>query len=153
CQFIRKQQRADGSFCYCDAPTDDPLCGFPEGINTFPGLALHGLMLSQRHRPAAWKDEAAHKALDYYRAWFAAHKSLAFVPAMSPACAEAYLRTKDEAYGRFVLEMNDWLCGFQYEQVDSQNPMWRGGFMGCSDGRPTNQAPTVESANYAEALA
>jgi hypothetical protein len=154
CCYIRKQQRADGSFSYSDNPADaDPLCGFPEGVNSFPGLALHGLMLSQRHRPAPWKDESARRALDYYRNWWQGHKALAFVPPMTAACAEAFLRTKDEAYARFVLEMSDWLCGFQYEEADPRYPLWRGGFMGCADGKPLAQAPTVETAGCAEALA
>ena len=27
-----------------------------------------------------------------------------------------------------MLEMNDWLCGFQYEEADPRYPLWRGGF-------------------------
>jgi hypothetical protein len=154
CNYVRKQQRPDGSLSYADGPNpaaagaDDP-----EGINYYPGEALCGLMRSQQRRPAAWKTELVRKALDYYRPWWRAHKNPAFVPWQTAAYAEAYLLTKEQPFADYVNEMNDWLCGLQYERLDPRRPLWAGGFRGWADGKPVEAAPDVSSAAYAEALA
>jgi hypothetical protein len=154
CHFIRRQQRPDGSLACGDNPAEpDPTAGDPECVNTYPGLALYGLALSQRYRPAPWKDECVRKALPYYRAWWKAHPSLTFVPWQTAACTEAFLRTKEGPFAEFVFEMNDWLCEFQYTQPEPQHPFWRGGFQGCRDGRPQPTPPGVDTACSAEALA
>ncbi len=151
CNFIRKQQRPDGSLNYTDG--DDEKAGAdPEGVNSYPGEALHGLMRSQGRRPAAWKTELARKALAHYAPWWRAHKNMAFVPEQTAAYVEAYLLTKDKAFADFVGEMNDWLCELQHERPDPRHPEWFGGFMGWADGKPVAAPPGVASASYAESL-
>jgi hypothetical protein len=151
CNYIRRQAGADGSLRLSDqgvGPSDDP-----EGVNHHPGEALYGLMLSQRHRPAAWKTDVVRKAVAYYHPWWRAHKNMAFVPWQTAAYAEAYLKTKDAAFARCVTEMNDWLCNLQYAQIDPRRLLWYGGFMTWSDGRAVESPPQVDSAAYAEGLA
>jgi hypothetical protein len=154
CAFIRKQQRTDGSLCYNDT-TGDPSGEVvePDGINSYPGEALYGLMLSQRHRPAAWKTDVVRKALSYYRPWWQAHKNMTLIPYQTAAYTAAYLLTKEQAFADCVMEMNDWLCGFQYLHMDPSHPLWLGGFMGLADGKPAAVAPQVGSAAHAEGLA
>jgi hypothetical protein len=147
CNFLRKQQRPDGSLACGDGPDD------PDAVNSYPGAALYGLMRSQQRRPAGWKTDVVRKALAYYRAWWPAHKSPAFVPWQTAAYAEAFLRTKEQPFADFVTEMNDWLCGLQYERLDPRRPLWVGGFMSWADGKPVEAAPDVTSAAYAEGLA
>jgi hypothetical protein len=154
CNFIRSQQRPDGSLCYTDPPPDgQPAKEEPEGANHYPGAALCGLMSSQRHRPAAWKVEVARKALAYYRPWWRAHKNMAFVPPQTAAFAEAYAQTKEPAFLDFIHEMNDWLCTLQYRQLDPQRPLWLGGFMAFADGKAVAAPPHAGSAAFAESLA
>ena len=151
CNYIRQQQQADGSLCY----TDDPKLAAedPDGINYYPGEALHALMRSQQHRPAAWKTEAVRKALAYYQPWWRKNKNMAFVPWQTAAYAEAYLATKEQAFADAVYEMTDWVCTQQYTQLDPRRPLWIGGFMSWDNGQPVAAAPQVGSAVYAEGLA
>jgi hypothetical protein len=155
CAFIRKQQRNDGSLSYVDSPADGSSIeeADPDGINYYPGPALYGLMLSQRHKPAAWKTEVVRKALDFYLPWWRAHKHMALVPYHSAAYTEAFLLTKDKAFADAVNEMNDWLCDLQYVQLDRNHPLWVGGFMGWNDGKPAAVAAEAGSATFAESLA
>jgi hypothetical protein len=154
CAFIRKQQRPDGSLSYGDTPRDrKTMAADPDGINHYPGLALYGLMLSQRHRAAAWKTEVVRKAFRYYHPRWREHQNPALVPWHTAAYAEAYLLTGDKALAAAVQEMNDWLCGLQYVQLDRRHPLWLGGFMGWGDGKAAPVAPDAGSATYAESLA
>lgn len=146
CAYVRGQQRPDGSLNYAGAEE-------PEGLNYYPGEALYGLLRSQEHRPAAWKAAVARKALAHYRAWWRAHKNMAFVPWQAAANAEAYLRTGERPFADFVCEMADWLCELQYTTPDPRHPLWLGGFPSWGDGKPAAVAPHVASASYAEALA
>ncbi|MGE3806827.1 MAG: hypothetical protein AB7K24_19335 [Gemmataceae bacterium] len=145
CQYIRLQQQPDGSLAYGDGDQD--------GINYYPGEALYGLMVSQRHRPATWKTEVVRKALGYYRPWFHKNKNLAFVSWQSAAYAEAYLQTGEPGFAQFVFEMNDWLRELQYPLLDPTRPLWGGGFMGWHEGKVVGAAPQISSASYAESLA
>jgi hypothetical protein len=151
CNWIRRQARADGSL-RCndvnDANNDDA-----DSVNEYPGLALYAVLRSQKHRPAQWKTELARKAIAYYRAWWKAHRSMAFVPWQTAAYTEAYVQTKESVFAEFVYEMNDWLCGLQYDQLDPRRPLWNGGFMKWADGKAIDAAPTIDSAMYAEGLA
>jgi hypothetical protein len=154
CAYIARQQLADGSLSIADdqgaagVPADDP-----DSINYYPGEALYGLMRSQQHRPAAWKTDVVRKARGYYHAWWKAHQNLALVPWHTAAYTEAYLLTKEQPFADCVNEMNDWLCGLQYERLDAQHPLWMGGFMGWTDGKTVMSEPQVNSASYAESLA
>jgi hypothetical protein len=153
CNFIRSQQRTDGSLAYSD-PTEDGKPGVEDGqgINHYPGVALYGLMRSQLHRPAAWKVEVVRKALKYYQPWWRAHKNMGFVPYQTAAYAEAYLATKEIAFTDFVHEMNEWLCRLQYQQLNPQRPLWLGGFMALADGKPSATPPHAGAAVFAESL-
>lgn len=151
CQYIRSRQRPDGSLNTGDGPAttaDDP-----ETVNAHTGLALAALMHSQGRRPAAWKTEMVRKALAYYRPWWRAHKSVAFVPWHLLAFSEAFLLTREQPFAEFVNEMSDWVLELQYVAFDPKHPLWVGGFMGWTDGKPAGQPPHVGSAALAEGLA
>lgn len=157
CNWVRRQARADGSLRCNDGPpsaeggteTNDN----DDSINEYPGLALYAVLRSQKHRPAEWKTELARKALVYYRTWWSGHRNLAFVPWQTAAYTEAFVQTKQPDFAEFVYEMNDWLCKFQYDQIDPRHPLWYGGFMKWADGKTVDAPPTIASAVYAEALA
>jgi hypothetical protein len=152
CNFIRKQQQADGALATAES-AEEAGAADPDAVSVYPGMALYGLMLSQRHRPAAWKTDAVRKALAYYRPWWKGHRGAAFVPWHTAAYVEACLRTSEAAFAEFVYEMNDWLCELQYTQLDPRHPLWIGGFMTWADGKPTAAPPHVGAAAYAEGLA
>jgi hypothetical protein len=154
CQWIRRQARADGSL-RCNDADDNNQAEADEttSVNEYPGLSLFALLRSQKHRPAAWKTELARQAAPHYRAWWKAHRNLAFVSAQTAAWTEAYLQTKDATFADFVYEMNDWLCGLQYDQIDPHRLVWYGGFRSWADGKSVDSPPTIDSAVYAESLA
>jgi hypothetical protein len=154
CNYIRSRQQADGSLAFVEAPADVK-GGVSEvdGLGSYPGAALYGLMLSQRQRPMAWKTETVKKALAYYAPWWRANKNIAFVPWQTAAYTEAFLRTKDPAFVEFVNEMADWVCELQHPALDPRHPQWGGGFMDWTDGKPVTSTPQVGSAALAEALA
>jgi hypothetical protein len=154
CNWIRRQARADGSLrCHDTGDNDKPDADETDCLNEYPGVALYAVLRSQKHRPAAWKTELACKAVAYYRTWWNAHRSMAFVPWQTAAYTEAYLQTKDAACADFVYEMNDWLCGLQYDQIDPRRLVWYGGFMRWAGGKAVNSPPDISSATYAESLA
>jgi hypothetical protein len=152
--FIRSQQRADGSIRYLD--TDDPPKDTePEILHTFPGLALHSVLASQRLRPAPWKIELARKALPYYQAWWKARPCSGFVRCQSAAFAEAYLLTKEPAFAQFVFALNDWVCSQQYSTSTARQAPWVGGFRWVPEVKTAGwemMPPQVESAMLAEGL-
>ena len=151
CNWIRRQARDDGSLRCHD--TDQPEADDNDSVNAYPGLALYAVLRSQKHRPAAWKTELARKAVVYYRKWWKDHRGMAFVPWQTAAWAEAYVQTKEAAFAEFVYEMNDWLCGLQYDQIDPRHLLGYGGFMDWADGKPVDASPTISSAVYIESLA
>jgi hypothetical protein len=148
--FIRKQQRSDGSFRLLDDADEFPKEN--EVSQTYPGFALYGLMLSQRNRPAAWKTEVARKALPFYHAWWNANANFAAAPMFSAAFAEAYLLTKEMGFATCVFAINDWVCSLQYTKDDARNPNWVGGFKSIADGKAVNALPTLQSAAQLEGL-
>ena len=152
CNYIRKQARPDGSVICTDPGPDGKPTDDEAAINESTGLALYGLMRSQAHRPAAWKTDLVRKAVAYYRPWWEAHRSMEFTPWHTAACWEAYQRTKEQPFADFVFEMNDWLCGLQYGQIDPQRQLWFGGFKAWSDGKAVEAPPTIGAAFYAEGL-
>ena len=141
CNFVRKQQQANGAFAGADGPDAESI----------PGWALHGVMLSTRNRPAPWKLDMAAKALAYYRKQWQAGPSLSRAASLTPAFAEAYLRTKERAYADFVFEMSDWACTLQYA-ADTARPKWVGGFKGRENGQPVLRAPDISCAANIAAL-
>jgi hypothetical protein len=159
CAYIRKQARPDGSL-RCqetgggEGSTDKQESPDSEAdVQRYPGLALAGLMRSQRHRPAAWKTELVSKALPYYQSWWRKHKNPVSILWQTTACTEAFLSTKEPAFAQFVLEMNDWLCDLQYDRLEPQSMLWYGGFKSWQQGRIIASPPDVHGAAYAESLA
>jgi hypothetical protein len=152
CHFIRKQQKADGSLGYGDAVEGVPAVVDPEGVNHYPGQALYALLVSMRHRPAAWKLDVVRKALPYYRAWWRDHPQPTFAAWHLMACAEAHALTQEKPFAEFAAELGDWLCGLQHVQLDPRHPLWVGGFMEWAQDKPVPTAPHVGSALLAEGL-
>jgi hypothetical protein len=155
CNWIHAQARADGSLrCNDSEDTTDAkgMTDDADSVNEYPGLALCAVLRSQKHRPAEWKIDLARKAIVYYRGWWKEHRNLAFAPCQTAAWAEAFVQTKESAFAEFVYEMNDWLCGLQYE-FDPRRLLWNGGFMSWADGKAIDAPPTIGSAVYDESLA
>jgi hypothetical protein len=151
CNFIRTQQKSNGSLSFTDGDGNSE--SDPDGINSYPAQALYALMRSQVHRPVPWKTDLVRKALPFYRSWWQSQKNTVFVAWQSAAWSEAFLATTEQAFADFVLKMNDWLCDYQYVQLDPRHPLWMGGFMECVGGRPAATPPQAGSALYAEGLA
>ncbi len=154
CQFIRSQQRADGSLCYTDDPADPKGDrALPEGVKYFPGPALYGLVRSLQHSKADWKLDVVRKARAYYQEYWRAHKNTEMVPWHSAAYAEAYRMTREAPLAACVLEMNDWLCTLQYKQLDPRHMLWIGGFRSWEGGTAATVPPDIRCAGYMEGLA
>jgi hypothetical protein len=149
-QFIRKQQQPDGSFRLGDA--GEGISIDKESSRVFPGMALYGLVLSQRNRPASWKRESALKAIDYYRRQWKTDPWLSAAAWLTLACAECYVQAPDRKLADYIFEMCDWVCTQQYGP-NSSNPKWIGGFMGRSNGKSVLSAPTIDQAPNLEAMA
>jgi hypothetical protein len=148
CNFLRTQQGADGAF------TLDLEKGTPPAIETaavsyYTGPALHALI---RSAPAPWKTDAVRRAHAFYARWWREHKNMGMIPWHTAAYAEAYRTLKEQAFADTVFEMNDWLCGLQYQQLDPRRPLWRGGFKSWRDGQEMLEAPEASSALFAESL-
>ncbi len=152
CNYIRRQAREDGSL-RCNETAEENKPDTQAAVEAYPGIALYALARSQSHRPAEWKTGLLRKAVAFYHPWWKAHKSMAFVPWQTAAYAETFLLTKDKAFANCVLEMNDWLCGLQYDQLDGRLVKWYGGFKSWSDGVTTESVPRITSAAYAQSLA
>ena len=150
CQYIRKQQQSDGTFRLSDSGID--VVAESEAARTYPAMAIYGLMVSQRNRPAPWKLEAAARAFKPYRDQWKLRPSLSGAAWLTLAFSECYLQTKNEACAQFVFEMSDWVCALQYGP-DARSQKWTGGFMSHAGGKPVSTAPSVESAVNLEALA
>lgn len=152
-RFIFNQQRPDGSLSLSDDPS---VPAAADGVNQYPGWALYGLMRSQTARPQPWKTEFFRRSLGYYRVWWKEHPSPAFAASMVPACAEAYVtskdRAKDAAAADFCRELCDWLCGLQYQSLDASAPHWLGGFQPVERGKPVRGMPRASDAAYVGAL-
>jgi hypothetical protein len=152
CEFLHKQCRPDGSVHYTDNPTDDSTKIDPEGVNEYPGMALHAIMAGNRVKPAAWKTEAVKKGMEHYRAVFRAKPHPLLAATLTPAFAELYLQTKLGDAAVAVYEMNDWLCRLQIPGNDPRTPQWAGGFRSVVDGRQVDAAPGPETGLYVQSL-
>jgi hypothetical protein len=153
CNYLREQQRADGSLLVLQGTTDVK-SGSAEFDAVPAGLALQGIVRSHKLRPAEWKLDSAKKACAYYHAQWQASKSTAIVANHVPAYAEAYLLTKEEAFAESVLVMSDWLVSLQYRNdVDADRKHWIGGFPRVRNGKTETAAPDIWSAQLAVCLA
>ncbi|HYT91966.1 MAG TPA: hypothetical protein VEL76_24845 [Gemmataceae bacterium] len=153
CNYLRRQQRADGSLTSGDVAGGSPSSDDSEISDFLAAEALHGLIFSHQRRPAPWKIDVLRKAIAYYHPRWRARKTLAVVPGLTAAWTEAYLLTREQTFADAIFEMNDWLCTLQYQRPDPQRPLWLGGFMGWADGKSVPQPPESGSACYAESLA
>jgi hypothetical protein len=154
CNFIRSQLRSNGSLLCSDRPeeaTSD--VKQTEAHVVSAAQALYGIALSQHHRPAPWKSELLHRACAFYAPVWKKQRSLSSASYLVCAFTEAYLETKEKSFADAVFEINDWLCGLQYDRLDPRHPDWWGGFMGCQDGKIVQQTPDITTAAIAEALA
>jgi hypothetical protein len=152
CNYLARQQRGDGALAVTEAG-EDAKAALRDDALAAAGLALHGLMRSQKLRPAAWKVEMARKACAFYRGRWPEKKGLAMAVGQTPAWAEAYLLTQDKALADLVFAMNDWLCTLQYDRGDAVPAAWAGGFRPWADGQALPVAPDIRSAEAAESLA
>jgi hypothetical protein len=145
--YLRHQQQSDGTLQLAGSTADSE-----EAWQT-SGLALHGIIRSHQHRPAAWKPALLAAARDHYLAqWQKAH-NLPLAVRHTPAYAEAYVLTKDRAFAEAVFAMNDWLCGLQYTQAEPLNKHWEGGFPPWENGQAQRVAPDIRSSACAVSLA
>jgi hypothetical protein len=150
-RYIARRQQPNGSFRPDDVQEKDP-----DAAVEHAGEALYGLMRSNVRRPAAWKLDAARRALAYDRAWWGEHKSPAFVAGQTAGFAEVFVQSKerarDTACADFVFDMGDWLCGQQIRQLDVRHPQWQGGFAEFAQGHAATGPPKAASAAYAAAV-
>ena len=115
-------------------------------------MAIYGLVLSQRNRPAAWKREAALKAIQYYHQKWQADPSLSGGAWLTLACCECYIQGPDKKLAGYAFEISDWVCEQQYGQ-NASNPKWLGGFKARANGKPALVQPRIDAALNLEAIA
>lgn len=151
--YLRAQQRADGALFVLNGTTMLK-SGSDENDAEHAGWALQGIARSHKLRPAEWKLELLRKARAHYVAQWQQNKNLATVCTHTPAFAEAYVLTKDNAFKDTVYAMNDWLLTLQYrDDFDSARKHWAGGFQRFREGKAEHAVPDTRSALPAESLA
>jgi hypothetical protein len=154
CEYLRAQQQPDGSLQLCEVIAGGkPIELDDEQAAQYSGQALYALARSHERRPADWKLAFVRQAMPYYLKWWHDHKSREFACWHSAAYSEAFLAMKDKTMGEAVLEINDWVCGLQFERLDPRQPQWLGGFQNVVDGKAQADAPDVTSALCCESLA
>lgn len=146
--YLRAHLQADGSLVI--TAEDDR--GKAEIMQNTSGPALYALMRSHGARPASWKLDAVRKARTYYHAWWKQNKNMPMIAGHSAAYAEAYLTTKEQAFADSVFEMNDWLLGLRYSNLDARRAHWEGGFQTWANGKASSAAPDIHSAVAAQSL-
>jgi hypothetical protein len=152
CNYLRKQQQNNGALLVTEAG-EDVKTPSSDAAQECAGIALQGVLCSQKVQPAPWKLEMARKELAFTHGCWQRQKSFALAVSHIPASAEAYLLTHEHAYADEAYAMADWLCSLQYEQGDAVRAMWVGGFRPWVDGRALPLAPDIRSAEAAESLA
>jgi hypothetical protein len=146
-EFVRSQQKSDGSFQLEEQEATE------EAIAEFIGPAVYSLALSHRSKPSETKLEVLKKTLAFYRPIFQAKPSLKMVPWFSSAYALSFELSSQPQFAEAVLEMNDWLCKYQYDQADALHPDWRGGFQTIENGKLQRITPSIATARYCQSLA
>ena len=139
--YIRKQQRADGSLIVTEGD------GKVEAdvINYYTGPALLALV-------RLGQIDMVRRAMPTYLKRWQEHKNMAMIPWHTAAYAEAYLKTREQAFADTVFEMNDWLSALQHQQPDARRPLWLGGFKNWRAGKEGTEAPEAAGAIYVESL-
>jgi hypothetical protein len=146
--YLHAHLQADGSFVI--AGDDDVIK--TEIIQNYTGPALCALMRSHAARPAPWKLDAVRKARSHYHTWWKQHKNTPMIAGHTAAYAEAYLATKEPAFADSVFEMNDWLIGLRYANLNARQAHWAGGFQTWVNGKASAAAPDIRSAAAAQSL-
>ena len=153
CNYIRTQQRADGSLCYTGNPQDAKAdAKDPDGILHYPGIALYGLAKSLQNQKTAWKIKSLRAARAYYHKYWRRNKNSDMVAWHVAAFAEAYGHTKEQPFADSVFEMTDWLVTLQYKALDPRRARWIGGFKHFRDGKVSGRLPDIHCASNLEAL-
>jgi hypothetical protein len=166
---LQRLLRTDGSFTFTEAagPNGPAPGAFAEASESnkeaaealrqtilhHTGPALYAIIHSQHLRPAPWKIEALRKARLYYHFYWKQDRNLAMPAWHTGAYVEAYLLTREAGFAEAVFEMNDWLCGLQFQQVDAARAGWVGGFQACVAGKAVPLLPDINSAAAALSLA
>jgi hypothetical protein len=151
CNYIHRQQLPNGALFVTESGADIKLAASESGLES-AGVALHGVLRSQRFRPAPWKLEVGRKARAFAHGAWQEKKSFALAVSHVPAFAEGYLLTHEPPYADEVYALADWLCGLQYEPGDAVPASWTGGFRTWLNGQAVQAAPDIRSAEAAEAL-
>jgi len=150
--FVRKHIQADGSLNMAETSGESGAAN-AEAVQYYSGPAMYGVIRSQRLRPAPWKPEMIHKALAYYYPYWKQHKNVPMLAWHSAVYTEAYLLTKESSFADAVFDMNDWLCGMQYQPANTGRAAWIGSFPPWVDGKAaSNLAPNIESAGSVASL-
>lgn len=144
--FLKGQVKTDGSIAFAEENT-------AELVNQLAGPTMYALALSQRTKPAKWKQDALGKGFAYYRKFFQTNPHPQLVPWLTAAYADYHLQTKEAVFAEFVFEMNDWLQKLQYDGSERKNAAWRGGFPSVADGKLVFTPPTIETALAAQSFA
>ncbi len=150
CQYLRGQQKNDGSF-NANLKSADPK--LEEAAWATPGLVMYALARGLPRGGDTSRWDLVRKARDFYQSQWLSHKNTALIPWCSAACVEAYLATKEPAFAQCATDMNDWLCTLQCNEIQKQNVLFNGGFKKWSQGTVSADTPDVHSAVFLEGLA
>lgn len=151
CNYLHRQQLANGALLVMEDGVD-PKTAVDEDALAAAGIALQGVLRSQVLQPAPWKLEVSRKERAFSHACWQLQKSFALAVTHTPAWAEAYLLTHEQAYADEVYAFADWLCSLQYEHGDPVRAAWMGGFRPWVNGRALQLAPDIRSAEAVESL-
>jgi len=114
----------------------------------FPGEALLALAMEYDRQPSAKILEAFDRAIGFYRDYFRAGGSPAFVPWQVQAFTLMAGHSKRRDYIDFVFELTDWLAERQLTPSNCEWSELRGGIAAQQPGRPG-----VATASYLEGFA
>jgi len=114
----------------------------------FPGEALLALAAHYRHEPSAVVLDAFDRAIEFYRDYFRARPSPAFVSWQVQAYALIAQRTKRREYVDYVFELADWLAA---RQLNESNCAWPELWGGIASYQPNRAG--VSTAAYLEGFA
>ncbi|MBI4718721.1 MAG: hypothetical protein HY763_13015 [Planctomycetes bacterium] len=140
---ILRLQRPSGMFL-----TAFPPAGGIEAQDYFPGEALLALARQYDDEPSGEILEAFDRAIRYYREYFRAGPSPAFMPWQVQAYAAIAQHTKRKDYVEYVFELTDWLAQDQLTASNCPWPELWGGIASYQTGRAG-----VATAAYLEGFA
>ena len=138
--YAVEREKLVGGMLWLQRPSGMFLTAFPPAVeikaqNNFPGEALLALAHDYDHAPSAAILDAFDRAIAFYREFFRAQPSPAFVAWHSQAFGRMARHTKRKDYTDFVFEMTDWLAGKQLTRDDCFWPELWGGVAAYGNGR------------------